>query len=68
MTSYTVVCGTGLFKALADRGQANGQGQGGSEPSGSISSAISDPLLKQQHEYAISNYAQHKVQRKPTDF
>ena len=39
-TSYTVVCGSGLFKALADRGKNNqGQGQGqGAAPNGSMSS------------------------------
>ena len=64
ITSYTVVCGSGLFKALVDRGQAK-QPVGGA--GSSISSAISDPLLRQQHEYAVSNYGQTKFQRKPTD-
>lgn len=36
-TSYTVVCGSGLFKALADRGQANNK----QAPAGSLSSTVS---------------------------
>lgn len=66
ITSYTVVCGSGIFKALVDRGEKNNQ-TAQSVPTDE--SGLNESLLKKKEEdYRISQYASNKLQRRPTDF
>ena len=63
ITSYTVVCGSGLFKALADRGKANAD----SAPlpredlDGNVDPALKQSLVQQEKDFARSNYSQNKA-------
>ena len=64
VTSYTVVCGSGLFKALADRGKANAEKA--SLPQEDLDEKNVDPslrqaLVQQEKDFARSNYAQNKA-------
>lgn len=78
ITSYTVVCGTGILKALVARGEANKEGAKdtasaagrSSVPTNDPDASLREQLVQQHQDYRMSQYAQNpaKVQRKPTDF